>query len=93
MSFKIPVHLSSEFKKLKTPEEKEKFIKSYKNWYNSRFTRELLDYFDCLIQGSLLEEESKNDFITLFQSKYYGAGKKAERKLLRKVLKQLNPEV
>lgn len=93
MQFKIPPHLSKQFSKLETKEEKDKFIKSYRYWYEHEFTRELLEHFGCLIQESLREEDSKFDFTTLFQSKYYGAGKKGERALLRKLLKQLNPEV
>lgn len=92
MSFKIPPYLSKEFKTLKTPQEREKFINSYRSWYDSHFTTELLEHLSCLIQGSLLDQDSEFNFSTLFQSKYYEAGKKGERNVLRKILKQVNPE-
>lgn len=90
--FKVPKHLSKEFSAL-DEQGKAKFIRSYKVWYESDLTQELLKHLDKRIQDSILEEENQSTFKTLFESKYNRARVLAERSTLRKLLATLNPEV
>lgn len=90
--FKVPKHLSKEFGSLST-EGKEKFIRSYKVWYESDFTQELIKSLDQKIQDSVLKEEQEPNFKTLFESKYNRAKVLAERSTLRKLLATLNPNM
>ena len=90
MAFKIPSHLSTEFKNL-GPTERQDFIRSYRIWYDNQFTQKFLESLEKEIEASVKDEERKSDFISLFQSKYYGARKKAERTTLRDILRNLNP--
>lgn len=92
MAFKVPPHLSKEFNALKTKEQKQEFIQSYKIWLDNPFTGALLKDFEDRIQ-ELIKEDERTDFVSWFQTKYTSAANKGQRALLRNVLKQLNPEV
>lgn len=92
MGFKIPKHLNSEFKAL-DPVARQEFIKSYRIWYESPFTQKLLEDLNRQLELSIQEEEKRNDFVSLFQSKYWSARKKAERTTLRSLINQLNPNI
>lgn len=90
--FKIPKHLSAKFNRLNA-EERQQMVSEYKAWYNNPFTELLLEDLDSRYTKLLEESEAKNDFITLFQSKYYDIKNKAERKVLRQIKEQLNWKV
>jgi len=87
--FKIPKHLSGEFNKL-SGEDRVQLIADYKNWYSNPLTELLINDLERRYKLLLEEAESKNDFISLFQSKYYDAKNKAERKTLRTILEQID---
>lgn len=91
MAFKIPKHLSKEFKQL-APVKREEYIRSYRIWYNSDWTQKFLEDLEKQVQISHLEEDKKHDFLTWFQSKYWSARKKQERETLRSLIYQLKPE-
>lgn len=92
MAFKIPPHLREEFHSLKTKEQKQEFIQSYKIWLEHPHTQALMKDFEERVQ-SLIKEDERTDFVSWFQTKYHSAANKGQRQLLRNVLKQLNPEV
>jgi len=93
MQFKIPPHLSKKFKENVTEDEKQKFINSYKYWYNHEFTKDFIEHMELLLEESVKEEDKEFSFSTLFESKYTHAARKGERNFIRKILKQLNYEV
>jgi hypothetical protein len=86
--FKVPKHLSSKFAKLK-PEERVQMISEYKGWFANPFTEALIEDLEKKYEALLKESESKSDFLSLFQSKYYDARNKAERKTLKGIVNQL----
>ena len=86
--FKVPKHLSKQFNSLDT-EGKEKFIRSYKVWYDSELTQALISDLEKKIQDSIVQEEQETSFTTLFQSKYHKARVLAERSTVRKLLNSL----
>lgn len=87
--FKVPKHLSGYFNKL-SREEREEFIGDYKNWYKHPYTEALIKDLEGKYEDLLKEAEAKDGFTTLFQSKYYDARNKAQRKTLRTILEQIN---
>ena len=92
MAFKVPPHLSKEFNALKTKEEKQEFIQSYKIWLEHPHTKSLIKDFNHRID-ELIKQDEQSDPLSWFQCKYQGAKNKGKRSLLRTIIKQLNPEV
>jgi hypothetical protein len=92
VAFKVPPHLSQQFNALKTKEEKQEFIRSYKVWLDHPLTKSLLEDFEDRID-SLIKEDEETDYLSWFQCKHKTAANKGQRKLLRTIIKQLNPEV
>lgn len=84
---KIPAFLSSKFAECATSAEKEEFIQRLNNWRSLEFTEALCEHYNKLLELSAIEDDRKTDFTTLFQSEYYSAGRKAERTLLRRLIK------
>lgn len=89
MKVMIPAFLNAKFSECKTKEEKDEFLKAYNNWKSLELTEEFVSYLEQSLSLSISEEDKENLFTTLFQSKYFRAGKKAERNLLRRLIKQI----
>lgn len=88
-NFKIPKHLSGEFNRSDV-EARKQLVTDYKNWYSNPLTELLIKDLEKKYETLLHEYEDKNDFVSLFQSKYHDAKNKAERKTLRTLLEQLD---
>lgn len=69
--------------------EKQEFIHTYKNWLHHEMTKELAEWAEHQLNELVEKEESKSDFLTLFQSGYSDAHSKGQRVMLRKIIKQL----
>jgi len=93
VSFKIPSFLSTKFSKATSKEDKDKLVQIYKNWYANEITQEFIKSLEDQLNTIQEEEDSKIDFVSLFQSKYIGANYKGQKKILRKLQKQLNHEL
>lgn len=87
--FKIPKHLSAEFNKA-DKKRRQELVVEYKSWYSNPLTELLIKDLEDKYERLLKEAESKSDFTTLFQSKYYDARNKAKRETLRTLLEQLD---
>ena len=92
MSFKVPSFMSDHFNSLQ-PVEKKEAVGRYKSWYNHEFTQMLLDYLDETHDKLVKEDEEKSDFISKFQFSYISIRNKAQRKLLKELLKKIEWEV
>lgn len=88
MQVKIPNFLSKISSGIRDQEAKKALVLRYQNWLNNEMTKEFLEWVEFQLQDSIDKEESKDDFLTLFQSKYYGATQKGKRSVLRKIIKQ-----
>ena len=84
--------MSEYFGKL-TPEQKGEAISRYKSWYNHDFTELLIDHLDAIQEKLVKEDEDKSDFLSKFQFSYISIRNKAQRKLLRDLLKKMEWEV
>jgi len=84
--------MSEYFGKL-TKEEKNAAISRYKSWYTHDFTELLIDHLDEAHGKLVKEDEDKSDFLSKFQYSYVAIRNKAQRKLLRELLKKVEWEV
>lgn len=82
--------MSKLFSSRKTKEQKDELVLTYKNWYNSEITKELIKDLENTLEALRDEEDGKVDFVSMFQSKHSAAFYKGQRKILKKTLKQLN---
>ncbi len=88
--FKIPSFLSKKFAECDTKEKKEQLVQAYKNWYENDITKLLINDLEKTLEVLHEEEDSKFDFVSLFQSKHTAAHYKGQRKIIKKILNQLN---
>ena len=89
MSFKIPSFMSEHFNSL-SPEEKKKDIERYKRWHKNNFTELFISHLEDSVEKLVKEDESKNEFISKFQFSYVSIKNKAQRRLLREIIKKLD---
>jgi len=80
--------MSKLFSSKKTKEQKDELVQTYKNWFNHEITQELLKDLQATLDSLNDEEDSKVDFVSLFQSKHSQAFYKGQRKVLKKIIKQ-----
>lgn len=94
MQVKIPSFLSKKSAEFgRDPEgiqAKKEFIQKYKNWTHHEMTKEFIEWIEYQLNDLVEKEESKSDFMTLFQSKYSAAHSKGKRSVFRTLLKQFN---
>lgn len=86
---KIPAFLSKALNSLETKEERDVFVDGYKHWKKSEFTEALIEFLGKKLDDTIRDEETRKDFISLFQSKYNRAHNLGYRESLRETIKQL----
>jgi len=84
--------MSEYFGKL-TKAEKDEAILRYKSWYKHDFTELLLDHLETSYDKLVKEDENKGEFLSKFQYSYVAIRNKAQRKLLRELLKKVEWEI
>ena len=92
MSFKIPSFISEHFNSLR-PEEKKEAIDRYKRWHSHEFTEMLMQYLEDTHEALVKADEDKSDFLSKFQFDYVTIRNKAQRKVLKDLLKKMDYEV
>lgn len=89
LSFKVPSFISDYFNGL-SHDEKQEAVARYKQWYSHDFTELFLDYLEQERDKLIEEDEKKSDFSSWFQFSYKTARNKAQRLLLRDLIKKLD---
>lgn len=84
---RIPVYSSKRFNSLVNKNDKDEFVKSYKSWLNSSFTKELLEHLEKELQREIEASEKETNFLTRFNFRFTEAHSKGKRTVLRKLLK------
>ena len=74
-------------------EEKNEAIARYKSWHKSDYTQLLLDHLDEMRAQLVKEDEDKNDFVSKFQFSFVSIRNKAQRKVIRDLLKKVEWEI
>ena len=92
MSFKVPSFMSTYFSTL-TQEQKGEAIARYKSWYTHDFTELLIDHLADTHGKLVQEDEDKSDFLSKFQFSYVSIRNKAQRKLIKGILKKMEWEI
>jgi len=90
MSFKIPQFISKNFNARSKP-EREKYIEKYKQWHSSDITQDWIKGLEARLDF-LIQEEEKQLPSTEFEFKYQTATNRAERVLVRSLIKELQHE-
>lgn len=88
MSFKVPQFLSKAFNS-KSTEERAKYIEKYKQWHSQEVTQQLLEGLKKRIQCSI-EDEEKQEPKSEFEFQQQVAANRAERLLLRSLIKEID---
>jgi len=83
---KIPRASSSRFHSLRSKEEKDKFIQSYKTWKNNPFTKEFVSLLEAELDAEIEGEEKKDSFLSRFQFNFSAAISRGKRSILRKLI-------
>lgn len=89
--FKIPKFLSKEFKKVSSERQAE-LIANYKAWYDKDVTAMWIEGFNSRIDDLIKEEESLAPS-TAFEFQHQVIANRAERLILRSLIKEMNYKV
>ena len=90
--FKISPIISKEFNKA-DHEGKKELTEQYKRWYRNDITIALVEYLETEYTRLVQEDEKKSDFISKFQFSFISIRNKAQRTLLKSLIKKLNYEI
>jgi hypothetical protein len=90
MSFKINKIVREEFTKLKTKEEKDKFIEEYRAWSKGRFAQMLLESLEKEL-GLLIKDSESVDARSEWEFNLKEVKGRAKRNVLRQIIKELTP--
>ena len=91
MSFKIPKFLSKSVA-AKNVADRPKYIAKYKEWYDQEITQDWIEGFKARIEARMIEEE-KSKFSTEFEFNQHIIANRAERLILRSLIKEMNYKV
>mgnify|MGYP003649357751 CR=1 FL=1 len=91
MSFKIPRFLSKGFNSRKGV-ERTKYVEKYKQWYDQEITQDFIEGLGRRLE-ELVQEEEKMHPTTEFEFKYQTVSSRAERLLIRGLIKEMNYKV
>ena len=91
MSFKIPQFISKKASS-KDAESKANYIARYKEWYDQEITQDWIEGFKARIESQILEEE-KSKPATEFEAYQNLIANRAERLILRSLIREMNYKV
>ena len=91
MNFKIPKFLSKVLAS-KSVEDRPKHIAKYKEWYDQDITQDWIEGFKARIEARIVEEE-KSKPTTEFEFNHQLISNRAERLVLRSLIKEMNYKV
>jgi hypothetical protein len=91
MSFKIPQFISKKSAS-KDAEERAKYVAKYKEWYDQEITQDWIEGFKARIEIRMLEEE-KSKPSTEFEFNHHLISNRAERLILRSLIKEMDYRV
>ena len=91
MNFKIPKFLSKVLAS-KSVADRPKHIAKYKEWYDQDITQDWIEGFKARIEARIVEEE-KSKPTTEFEFNHQLISNRAERLVLRSLIKEMNYKV
>jgi hypothetical protein len=91
MSFKMPQFISKKSSS-KNVEDRAKYLAKYKEWYDQEITQDWIEGFKARIESRMLEEE-KSKPSTEFEFNHHLIANRAERLILRSLIKEMNYKV
>ena len=91
MNFKIPKFLSKVLAS-KSVADRPKYIAKYKEWYDQDITQDWIEGFKARIEARTVEEE-KSKPTTEFEFNHQLISNRAERLVLRSLIKEMNYKV
>lgn len=86
---RIPRASVERWNALTTKEDKDKFVQQYRNWKNNPFTKELINYLDKLAVEESINQDKKENFLSLFVFRFSEAVSRGKRLVLRELIKQI----
>ena len=89
---KIPKFLSKSFNSKIDKEARDKYVEKYKQWHSQEITQDWIEGFKARIETRVLEEE-KSKPSTEFEFNHHLISNRAERQILRSLIKEMDPKV
>lgn len=86
---RIPRASSERWNSLATKEEKDKFVQQYKSWKQNPFTKELILHLEKLAVEESIQQDKKENFLSLFSFRFSEAVSRGKRLVLRELIKQI----
>ena len=86
---RIPRASVERWNTLTTKEEKDKFVQQYRTWKNNPFTKEFILFLEKQQQEESLQQDKKENFLSLFSFRFSEAVSRGKRIVLRELIKQI----
>lgn len=86
---RIPRASVERWNSLTTKEEKDKFVQQYRNWRNNPYTKELITHLERMAVEESINQDKKENFLSLFVFRFSEAVSRGKRLVLRELIKQI----
>lgn len=86
---RIPRASVERWNSLTTKEEKDKFVQQYRNWRNNPYTKELISHLERMAVEESINQDKKENFLSLFVFRFSEAVSRGKRLVLRELIKQI----
>lgn len=86
---RIPRASVERWNSLTTKEEKDKFVQQYRNWKNNPYTKELISHLERMAVEESINQDKKENFLSLFVFRFSEAVSRGKRLVLRELIKQI----